>query len=415
MKIKSVCAALLCVLSLLLTSCQKSSIRNVVMKPDASSSQADQNAQDGTLKEIRSFPVTATVNGETVNMQIHGWMDATHLWCETYGNGITGYSTVDDSFGFVKKLSGTDFQLLLGISPDGRYAVGFEKDTQKMGSALILYDSKTEQTTRILQMGTTMSLQTQSACFSQDGRYMSFLVALPEAVNDAGAFMRLQIIVYDLEDHLMQTYVADMMRSVYPNALEITEAKSLHDLSGWMITSNEKGLVNAIYMHLIEGKAIPQAMVPTENRRIYDLQMSKLVASGRGLAMGKSLSINQSSHWYDNAAIIQTSNGRMLAVDLRNGNGRVLAENLRSMIVSSNGKRAAFYSVSNAGAEIYTARIELDSSGMPTLENMRLVYTGKSIALLFWNQDASKFVLYESDEKNKASYYRVLTLNTATQ
>ena len=415
MKTKSICLAMLCALSLVLSGCQKSSIRNVVMKPDVSSSQVDQNAQDGTLKEIRSFPVAATVNGKTVSTHIRGWMDATHLWCETYGSETEGFSAIDDSFGFVKKLSNMNFQLLLGTSPDGRYAVGFEKDVEKMGSALILYDSITEQSTQIIQMDSTMSLLSQSACFSQDGRYISFLAALIEPASDSSVRSRMQIIVYDLKEHQRRTYETVTVVLGFGYTLQITEAKSPDDLSGWLFTTNDKGMGNAIYMHLMDGKAYPQAAVTTENRRINDLLMSKQVAASRGLVMSKSLSVNQSAHWYDNAALVQTTNGRMLAVDLRTGNGRILAENVKSLIISSNGKRAALYSVSNAGAEIYTARIVLDSTGMPTLENMRLVYTGKNISLLSWNQDASKFVLYETDAKSNASYYRVLTLNATMQ
>ena len=419
------CSLILCILLLLLIGCQKN-IRTVVMKPDTATSQSESTADDGSLKEIHSFETITTTNGKNTSMIIRSWMNDTHIWCETYENNATKLNSVDDSYGFIKALDNSEHSIFYGTSPDGRYALILSEDKHTedktiypqvlRSSKMMLYDANTGQSTQVMQFNDAKTPRYGSVVFSNDGRYLSFL-AENYIVSDV-YYQQLSIMVYDIQTHTLREFIMDPSLLGLAMAVKITDVKSMDEIGGWLIMYDKKfkSMGNAVYVNLIQGKALLAYQIANRPAMISNLlDSSKILQSSRGLQIDDLLArMMQSYYFYEKAAVFQTADGKVVAVNLETGEDSVLSTRVDRTAISPNGKRIALSVVSKAGVEIYTATIGMDEQKMPVLQNKRLVYTGKNATLGFWNQDGSKLGIFDVDEKNK-SYYRVLTFNITKQ
>ncbi len=430
MKHRRFLTALLCAVCLLCAGCQTSSTRTVLMDARSDTDQTGQSQNDGSLREIRSFPMEMTVDGQDIDIvRIYGWMDETRLWCETVTNDIKSIATVDDSFGFYKELEEIgEYISVFGTSPDGRYVVyarcaGGESDKDFID--VMLYDSVTGQSKRLMQSNGNSYFSSSSLCFSNDGRYMSMLMESYKYIDEEDmvyeiAGVQMNVVIFDLETDTFSEFeiIDDLSNRARAYYFKITQVESMNDVYGWLTGYDWEygGQFNALNIRLEDGFAYPIDQDSTG--RVVDLQMfnGQLDRMGGLVILQDWNAISQGIYWYDHVIMAQTADRSLLAIDLETGDLRVLAESVGTIAIAPDGLHIAFCTWTNTGGmEIYTARIALDATGMPALENRQIVYTGKSVSLKFWNQDGSKLIIAEDDEKDKTAYYRVLTFNTGQQ
>jgi uncharacterized protein YcfL len=405
---------------MLLSSCQSAQIRTVVM--DTKMLVPNLEGEDGTVREIHSFPTTTQMDGKNVSTAVFGWTDDASLLGETEIADSAYFGTIAGDTGDLSLLEGSGHQTMLGLSQNGRYLV-YRKSIKgiadgkapviqlpvknnSVDAVMVLYDTKTRQSLALLELGSGVSLRPASVTFSRDGKTLCFLADLFQDTAD-----RLTMFCYDFESRQTKSYTVDRMLAErgYVYSLHVTE-KSGDAWGGWIFLYDKEygGLGNALRVKLVSG----EALLDTDKDVINLLASAAAVQSWKGLNLGEgSVPLAQRVHWYDKTLLMQTGDQKLVAIDLAAGSALVLAQNVKSVAVTPDGNRVALNIVSSAGSEIYTARVSINAKGAVLLANVRIAFTGRTVSLGFWNMAGDKVVITETDGKDNKTYYRVLTIH----
>ena len=391
--------------ALLLSGCAEKSTRTILIEaPKSGGAQAEQSGAAGDIKEIHSIKQKATLDEKNIGLEGLGWMDDTRLCAvaryETQG-GSAFLVSVDDTYGFVKKLEGTEGEGWYMLSPDGKsvaYAtkdlVDYDKQAYMAADAgkfippqgyqsICLYQTQSAEVTRVYQNQKGFSLSEDTFCFSPNGRYVSFM-----EYNWDGSEKVVHI--YDLQSDALKTYtlfVDDVM--INPRWIGLDDQGQPSYVLGY---SKGKG---TSCVRLITDETYRQ--VYPEQMLIGDIYYELYANLG-----DRMLFLNQYNE--------------LVCKHLTSGKSQILQRSVLGMVASENGKRVAYIKASGNNSELYVADLmdnAQDNAAGLSIQNARVVYTGSSLSLIQWNPSGDKLLILDQDKEESRSSYRVLEFYTS--
>lgn len=400
---KGLACAVCC--ALLLAGCAGKSTRTILIEaPKSGGTQAEQTGTAGDIREIHSIKQLATLDEMSIELTGQGWMGEARLCAvaryqmQTDGAFLV---SVDDTYGFVKKLEGTEGDGWYTLSPDGKnvaYATQSlsEADKEQLVmedagkfippagyQSIYLYQTERAEVTRVYRNREGYSLSVDTYRFSSDGRYVSFL---EYRWDGSEKFVH----IYDLYTDTLNTYnayVDDVM--INPRWVDVDNQGRPAYVLGY---SKGKG---TCYVRLIADETYKQTY--PDEILVSNINFEQYYAN-----LG------------DDIVFLNQYN-ELVCKHLATGKSQMLQRNVLSMVVSQSGKRVAYTKASGNNMELYVADLVEGQGQGPgiAMANARVVYTGMNLSLIQWSPAGDKLLILDPDKEESRSSYRVLEFYTA--
>ena len=391
--------------ALLMAGCSGKSTRTILLDtPRDSGAQAEQTGTAGDIKEIHSIKLLATLDEENIELFAQGWMDDTHLCAMAQREAQPEpmfLISVDDTYGFVKKLEGTEGGGEYTLSPDGKnvaYIVqnedsaGGNQDGQQAAveslvpagfQSVCLYQTERAEVMHLYENRKGHSLSMETLRFSTSGRYVSF-------VEQDRANGEMFVHVYDLHTDAHNTYNATYLGDVMFTPR-------------WVEVDAQGRPAYALGYDGVNGICCWRLFTDETNRETY---LEQMLATGLDFALYANLG--------DDLLYVNRY-GELTCLSLATDQEQMLLRNVLGMVASGTGKRVAYTRMNGNNMELYVADLQESQArnGGLTIANARVVYTGMNLTLLAWNPAGNKLLILDQDKEDSRSSYRVLEFYTA--
>ncbi|MHB1315385.1 MAG: hypothetical protein ACYCX2_07875 [Christensenellales bacterium] len=375
---------------------RKSEVKTIVMElaPVGVSGNIEEE-NEGSIKKVYTHDIISTLEGENVSLQYIGWITDDRILAYAAGESDSYYVLVDESFGFLRKISDFGENVdYLSLSDNGRYAMYGMEGSE--GYEISVYDFNGDQSQVVYLCGRDEYMASWPG-FSSDNSMAAFYLK-QAGPGGAGEQSRYRVILYDL--------IAGKIREFTIHGMELTSCDTV-------IPQND-GKKLVFYTRTSETVSSAATLTLTSGDVVNDIIYNNRVQTV-DMAQDETLEIIYGDNIVASKTKVHVSNfGTYFANkygELRWLDSTFFSQNdtmmkgVASFKISESSDRIAYtINYGNNKKTLYIAKI---NNG--TISEAEFLYSLQNADIISWNNRGNKLLMVEEVHNKKV--YRILELN----